>query len=119
MSVGVATDGGGGHGIEVTCPAADDPEGQGRRAPSRRDLLCARTPTEPGGPDAGGPSPLLGARGVRRMLWAVVVRGPRGALLGVIGFFSTRAAAWTYVRDRQFRGAIVLPAMPAGAESVR
>jgi hypothetical protein len=53
------------------------------------------------------------------MLWAVVVRGPRGALLGVIGFFSTRAAAWTYVRDRQFRGAIVLPAMPAGAESVR
>jgi len=53
---------------------------------------------------------------VRRVLWAVVVRGPRGALLGVIGFFATRAAAWMYVRDRHFPGALVLPAMPAGAE---
>jgi len=103
----------------VTRTDADAGRESMARGPSRRDLLCARPTAGAGDPGAGGSSLALGARGVRRMLWAVVVRGPRGALLGVIGFFSTRAAAWTYVRDRQFRGAIVLPAMPAGAESVR
>lgn len=89
--------------------------GPAARAPSRRDLLCARAP-DAGDSGAGGNSLAPGGDGVRRVLWAVVVRGPRGALLGVIGFFATRAAAWMYVRDRHFPGALVLPAMPGGAE---
>jgi hypothetical protein len=71
------------------------------------------------GSTAGGTSMAPDGRGVCRVLWAVVVRGPRGVLLGVIGFFATRAAAWTYVRDRRFSGAVVLPAMPTGVELAR
>ncbi|WP_157892206.1 MULTISPECIES: hypothetical protein [Frankia] len=85
------------------------------RGPSRRELLCARVAGD-GGSGSSGPPLAPGGGGVRRVLWAVVVRGPRGALLGVIGFFATRAAAWTYIRDRHFPGALVLPAMPAGVE---
>ncbi|WP_152990009.1 hypothetical protein [Frankia sp. ACN1ag] len=102
-------------------PSADAGSGreQMARMPSRRELLCARM-NSGGGSAAGGTSMAPGGRDdVRRVLWAVVVRGPRGVLLGVIGFFATRAAAWTYVRDRHFSGAVVLPAMPAGVGLAR
>ncbi len=95
---------------------ADTGHGTVGRGLSRRELLCARPAGGGGGSGAGGTALAPGGRGVRRVLWAVVIRGPRGALLGVIGFFATRGAAWTYIRDRHFPGALVLPAMPAGAE---
>jgi hypothetical protein len=87
-----------------------------RRGPSRREVLCTRIAGDDGSA-SGAPSPGAdGECGARSVMWAVVIRGQRGPLVGVIGFFGTRSAARTYARGRRFPGALVLPAMRTGAE---
>ncbi len=92
-----------------------------RRGLSRRELVCTRASGENGPVDdvsgSGGPMPASdGEDGRRAVVWAVVIRGQRGPLVGVIGFFGTRSAARTYAQGRRYPGALVLPAMRAGAE---
>ncbi len=90
-----------------------------RRGLSRRELLCTRAAGEDGS-GSDGPSPASeGDGGARPVVWAVVIRGQRGPLVGVIGFFRTRSAARTYARRRRYPGALVLPAMRTGAELTR
>ncbi len=56
---------------------------------------------------------------VHRIRWALVVRGPRGTLAGVVGWFLSGTEARDYAREQGYANALVLPGLSVAAGAAR